>query len=201
MNVSSSGMESRGIGIVGLGYVGLPLAVAFAETGRAGDRLRPRPREGRGDQPRRELHRRRAVVEAGRASRARSAPTGDAAELAGLRGDHHLRADAADRLARARPLLPRGGRADARRRPARGTAGRARVDHLPRHHPRPARRRAGELGSRRSASDFHLAFSPERIDPGRTDFTVRTTPKLVGGMTPEMHRGGEARSTNGSATR
>ncbi len=33
MNVSSSGMESRGIGIVGLGYVGLPLAVAFAETG------------------------------------------------------------------------------------------------------------------------------------------------------------------------
>ncbi len=33
--------------------------------------------------------------------------------------------------------------------------------------------------------DFHLAFSPERIDPGRTDYTVRTTPKLVGGMTPE----------------
>jgi UDP-N-acetyl-D-glucosamine dehydrogenase len=31
--------------------------------------------------------------------------------------------------------------------------------------------------------DFHLAFSPERIDPGRTDFTVRTTPKLVGGLT------------------
>jgi UDP-N-acetyl-D-glucosamine dehydrogenase len=33
--------------------------------------------------------------------------------------------------------------------------------------------------------DFHLAFSPERIDPGRTDYTVRTTPKLVGGITPE----------------
>ena len=31
---------------------------------------------------------------------------------------------------------------------------------------------------------YHLAFSPERIDPGRTDYTVRTTPKLVGGMTP-----------------
>jgi UDP-N-acetyl-D-glucosamine dehydrogenase len=28
--------------------------------------------------------------------------------------------------------------------------------------------------------DFHLAFSPERIDPGRTDYTTRTTPKLVG---------------------
>ena len=33
--------------------------------------------------------------------------------------------------------------------------------------------------------DFHLAFSPERIDPGRTDYTVRTTPKLVGGLTEE----------------
>jgi UDP-N-acetyl-D-glucosamine dehydrogenase len=33
-------------------------------------------------------------------------------------------------------------------------------------------------------TDFHLAFSPERIDPGRTDFSVRTTPKVVGGMTP-----------------
>ncbi len=32
--------------------------------------------------------------------------------------------------------------------------------------------------------DFHLAFSPERIDPGRTDYTIRTTPKLVGGLTP-----------------
>jgi UDP-N-acetyl-D-glucosamine dehydrogenase len=31
--------------------------------------------------------------------------------------------------------------------------------------------------------DFFLAFSPERIDPGRTDYTVRTTPKLVGGIT------------------
>src|SRR3954469_25947389 len=31
--------------------------------------------------------------------------------------------------------------------------------------------------------DFHLAFSPERIDPGRTDYTLRNTPKLVGGIT------------------
>ena len=32
--------------------------------------------------------------------------------------------------------------------------------------------------------DFHLAMSPERIDPGRTDFTIRNTPKVVGGITP-----------------
>lgn len=31
--------------------------------------------------------------------------------------------------------------------------------------------------------DFHLAFSPERIDPGRADHTLRTTPKVVGGLT------------------
>jgi UDP-N-acetyl-D-glucosamine dehydrogenase len=33
--------------------------------------------------------------------------------------------------------------------------------------------------------DFFLAFSPERIDPGREDWTVQTTPKVVGGITPE----------------
>ena len=32
-------------------------------------------------------------------------------------------------------------------------------------------------------TDFFLAFSPERIDPGRTDYTILTTPKVVGGMT------------------
>jgi UDP-N-acetyl-D-glucosamine dehydrogenase len=32
-------------------------------------------------------------------------------------------------------------------------------------------------------SGFHLAFSPERIDPGRTDFTLREVPKVVGGVT------------------
>jgi UDP-N-acetyl-D-glucosamine dehydrogenase len=40
-----------------------------------------------------------------------------------------------------------------------------------------------ERSERTVGTDFHLAFSPERIDPGRTDYTVRTTPKLVGGIT------------------
>ncbi len=35
-----------------------------------------------------------------------------------------------------------------------------------------------------AGEDFHLAMSPERIDPGRTDFTIRNTPKVVGGITP-----------------
>ena len=34
-----------------------------------------------------------------------------------------------------------------------------------------------------AGTDFNLAFSPERIDPGRTDFTLRNTPKVVGGLT------------------
>jgi len=32
--------------------------------------------------------------------------------------------------------------------------------------------------------DFFLAYSPERVDPGRTDWTAKTTPKIVGGITP-----------------
>lgn len=31
--------------------------------------------------------------------------------------------------------------------------------------------------------DFHVAFSPERVDPGRVDHTLRTTPKIIGGHT------------------
>jgi len=32
--------------------------------------------------------------------------------------------------------------------------------------------------------DLFLAFSPERVDPGRTDFTTINTPKVIGGITP-----------------
>ncbi len=37
----------------------------------------------------------------------------------------------------------------------------------------------------RAGVDFNLAFSPERMDPGRADHATRGTPKLVGGLTPE----------------
>ncbi len=33
--------------------------------------------------------------------------------------------------------------------------------------------------------DFNVAFSPERIDPGRTDYAMRNTPKVVGGLTED----------------
>ncbi len=31
--------------------------------------------------------------------------------------------------------------------------------------------------------DLNVAFSPERVDPGRTDYTLRNTPKVLGGIT------------------
>ena len=33
--------------------------------------------------------------------------------------------------------------------------------------------------------DFFLAFSPERVDPGRSDWTTINTPKVIGGITPD----------------
>ena len=41
-----------------------------------------------------------------------------------------------------------------------------------------------EESGMKAGRDFHVAFSPERVDPGRTDHTMRTTPKVVGGLTP-----------------
>jgi UDP-N-acetyl-D-glucosamine dehydrogenase len=35
-----------------------------------------------------------------------------------------------------------------------------------------------------AGEDFFLAFSPERIDPGNTTWTLRDIPKVVGGLTP-----------------
>lgn len=33
-----------------------------------------------------------------------------------------------------------------------------------------------------AGTDFFVAYSPERVDPGRTDFQIKNTPKLVGGL-------------------
>ncbi len=41
-----------------------------------------------------------------------------------------------------------------------------------------------ERGGLKVGEDFYLAFSPERVDPGRDDYTTRNTPKVVGGVTP-----------------
>jgi len=38
-----------------------------------------------------------------------------------------------------------------------------------------------------AGSDFFLAFSPERVDPGNVKWNIRNTPKIVGGLTPACH--------------
>ena len=49
----------------------------------------------------------------------------------------------------------------------------------------PMLQKAGrDRASWRVGEDFFLAYSPERIDPGRKDYTVENTPKVLGGMTP-----------------
>lgn len=45
-----------------------------------------------------------------------------------------------------------------------------------------------EHGGRRVGKDFYLAFSPERIDPGNKVYTVARTPRIVGGVTSECTR-------------
>ena len=41
-----------------------------------------------------------------------------------------------------------------------------------------------ELGGFKCGKDFYLAFSPERIDPGNSQFGITNTPKVIGGVTP-----------------
>ena len=45
-----------------------------------------------------------------------------------------------------------------------------------------------EAGGLRGGRDFFLAFSPEREDPGNKNFSTATTPKVVGGLTPDCLR-------------
>jgi UDP-N-acetyl-D-glucosamine dehydrogenase len=40
--------------------------------------------------------------------------------------------------------------------------------------------------------DFHLAFSPERVDPGNEKYSLHNTPKIIGGLTPACRNKAEA---------
>jgi UDP-N-acetyl-D-glucosamine dehydrogenase len=170
------------IGIVGLGYVGLPLAVAFAEAGHevAGVDLDA------------------AKVEALNAGRSYVEDVPDAA-LGALGGRLQAHGDYAELAACEAVVICVPTPLTGTREPdltyltdaAEKLAGVLREGQLvvleSTTYPGTTRERLGPLlerGSRLAAGEgFNLAFSPERIDPGRTDYTVRTTPKLVGGLT------------------
>ena len=170
------------LGIVGLGYVGLPLALAFAEAGNDVVGLDTDPGK-------------LADLAAGRsyiedvddaelaAQAAHLSATSDYADLEGCEAIivcvptplsssrepdlSYLREAAAQVAAHLQPgqliVLE-----------STSYPGTTREELLP----------ALSEGGCTVGEDFYLAFSPERIDPGRSDHTIRTTPKLVGGITP-----------------
>jgi len=175
---------STDIAIVGAGYVGLPLAVEFARVGRTVVCIEADPRKveaiRRGtsyveDVPGADLA---TLVEAGTVS-----ATGDFAAVAD--------ADAV-LICLPTPL--------SRNREPDLSIVTAATHEIARHlragqlvvlesttYPGTTRdvlRPVLEAGGLVAGKDFHLAMSPERIDPGRTDYTIRTTPKVVGGLTP-----------------
>jgi UDP-N-acetyl-D-glucosamine dehydrogenase len=174
-------MPHRSIGIVGLGYVGLPLAVAFAEAGHTVVGL---------DVDQRKI----AAIRAGdsyieditsdrlRAVDGRIRATTRYADLAGTEAiiiavptplTHNREPDLGPLLDSARAVasvLQAGQLVVLESTTYPGTTREQLVPLL-------------EESGLGAARDFHLAFSPERVDPGRTDYTLRTTPKVVGGLT------------------
>jgi UDP-N-acetyl-D-glucosamine dehydrogenase len=166
------------VGVIGLGYVGLPIAVAFAREGC--------------DVVAVDLDARKIEAIAAGESYVEDVPSETLAQVRG-------RIEASTRYAPLRkadavlicvptPLTPN-------REPDLGPlidATRALAEVLQRdqlvvlestsypgttrEHVAPLLEESGLAAGR----DFHLAFSPERVDPGRTDFTLRNTPKVIG---------------------
>jgi UDP-N-acetyl-D-glucosamine dehydrogenase len=180
---SRYGAPAMSVGIIGLGYVGLPLAVAFAE---AGERVFAVDID----------ESKIAAIAAGESyiedissERLRAvAPTIEAStDYARLAGTEAVLICVPTPLTRNRepelgPLTDTGG--------ALGkvlTRGQLVVLESTTY-PGTTRDRLLPLleqGSGLSVGDgLNVAFSPERVDPGRTDFTLRNTPKVVGGITP-----------------
>jgi len=174
---------SMNVGVVGLGYVGLPLIVAFAE---AGDHVVAIDID----------ERKVAAIEAGR-SYIEDVPS---ERLQALRDSIEASTHFAP-LARTdavlicvpTPLTPN-------REPDLGAlvaAGKALGSVIQRGqlvvlesttYPGTTREQLVPLLEHRGLTvgdGLNVAFSPERVDPGRTDYTMRNTPKVVGGITPE----------------
>jgi UDP-N-acetyl-D-glucosamine dehydrogenase len=170
------------VGVVGLGYVGLPLGVAFAEEGHEVVGVDTDAR-------------RVAGVNAGE-SHIEDIPSdrlAAAADRLTATSDYGQLADCAAVLIAVPTPLTRNREPDLG--PllscARTLAGVLRAGQLvvleSTTYPGTTREQLVPLleeSGLSAGSDFNVAFSPERVDPGRTDYTLRTTPKIVGGLTP-----------------
>src|SRR6478735_7899268 len=169
------------IGIVGLGYVGLPLAVAFAEAGHEVTGLDLDP----------------AKVEALDAGRSYVEDVPDSA-LAPLGERLRASGDYADLSSCEAAIVCVPTPLTSSREPdltylldaANALSGVLRSGQLvvleSTTYPGTTREQLTPILERSGLTvgeDLFVAFSPERIDPGRTDYTIKTTPKLVGGIT------------------
>ena len=173
------------IAVIGAGYVGMPHAQTFAEAGKKVVLVDVLAARRRRDQPRREPHRGRPLREA-EAARRVGRDRRDHRLLRGRRRRRHRDrgADAAVAPARAGPLAtsrapPRSIGAPPPRRATSSCSSRPRIRARPARSLQPLLEEGSGL---KAGGDFHLAFAPERVDPGREDFTTRTTPKVVGGI-------------------
>jgi UDP-N-acetyl-D-glucosamine dehydrogenase len=176
--------EGRAVGIIGLGYVGLPLAVAFAEAGLEVVGLDVSTE-------------RVAALTAGRSHiedvpSERLAPLVAAGQLVATTDPARLRACGALLICVPTPL-------GQHREPDLSYVTSAAATAIANLGPNallvlesttwpgttrevlgPMLERAG----RTIGVDAFLAFSPERVDPGNARFGIRETPKVVGGVTP-----------------
>jgi UDP-N-acetyl-D-glucosamine dehydrogenase len=169
------------VGIMGLGYVGLPLVVAFAEQGHdvVGVDVDARKVEAlsRGDSYIEDIDSARLQAVAPRLE-------------VTTRSSNLSRCDAV-LVCVPTPLTPN-------REPDLGplvNATRVLADVLQRNqlivlesttYPGTTRERMApilEESGLVAGRDFFLAYSPERVDPGRTDYTLRNTPKVLAGLT------------------
>ena len=184
MTQSASAKSDQVVGVIGLGYVGLPLAIAFARAGRKTIGIDIDPRKV-------------ASLAAGQ-SYILDVESSDVASLTdaglfsatldydALRGvdaificvptpyDAMRAPDLSYIRDTAEGILPRLGKGQLIVLQSTTYPGTTEEIVLP----------ILERSGLKAGVDFDLAFSPERIDPGRRDFDVRNTPKVVGGLTP-----------------
>jgi UDP-N-acetyl-D-glucosamine dehydrogenase len=178
--------HSAVVAVLGLGYVGLPLAVTFAEAGFQVIGIDPVAekveRVNRGDSyvmdiPSEQLAR---LVKAGKITATTDFAACAGADAASIcvptplrqTGDPDLSfiISATGSLA---PYLHRGMVVVLESSTYPGTTRELMLCELE------------ECSGLKAGTDFFLAFSPERVDPGRKDWTTYNTPKVVGGITED----------------
>ncbi len=175
------------VGIVGLGYTGLPLGLGFAAAGlpvRGLDTDAARVAQvGRGESYLPDITDAELVTVAARLS-----ATTDPAQLTGsdvliicvptpVTGDQRANLDYVDRAVDSvAPLLSRGTLVVLQSTVPPGTTA-------------AAAERLGRASGLRPGTDFHMAMAPERVDPANTNgWQLANTPKVVGGLTEECTR-------------